>query len=146
MSTLLRFMITEKGANGVTPEFFKFAEKLSPESVVDVYGVVVKAFKPVTSTTQQEVELSARRLYCVSASHPVLPFQIEDAARRAPTEAEEKANEGKESKVITVGTDLRLDNRWVDLRTPANHAIFRLQSRIGEFYRAYFIRYASSSS
>lgn len=123
--------------NGVTPAYYKFVEKLSPESVVEVCGVVVKTLTPVASTSQQEVEISCRRLYCVSASHHVLPFQLEDAARRIPAEAKT----GAESKLITVGADLRLDNRWIDLRTPANHAIFRLQSRIGEFYRAYFIRF-----
>ena len=41
--------------------------------------------------------------------------------------------------VISVGQDIRLDNRWLDLRTPANHAIFRLQSRVCQYYRQFFL-------
>lgn len=32
----------------------------------------------------------------------------------------------------TVGQDIRLDNRFLDLRTPANQAIFRVQSAVGQ--------------
>ena len=57
----------------------------------------------------------------VSASHPVLPFQLEDAARSEADAAaadEKKAGKGgkKEAAVIRVETDTRLDNRWIDLR------------------------------
>ena len=41
--------------------------------------------------------------------------------------------------IISVGQDIRLDNRWLDLRTPANHAIFRLQSRVCQYYRQFFL-------
>ncbi|KAL6075976.1 Aspartate--tRNA ligase, cytoplasmic [Balamuthia mandrillaris] len=71
-------------------------------------------------------------------------------------ETEEKlaaANEGKESlqaeldellkkkKVLKpynkVGKDTRLDNRVLDLRTPANQAIFRIQSGVCRLFREY---------
>ena len=32
--------------------------------------------------------------------------------------------------LVTVSQDVRLDNRVVDLRTPANQAIFRVQSEV----------------
>lgn len=34
-----------------------------------------------------------------------------------------------------LGQDLRLDNRWLDLRTPANNAIMRLQSGVCQLFR-----------
>ena len=54
-----------------------------------------------------------------------LPFQLEDAARKV-----------KESeKQITVSQDIRLDNRVIDLRTPANQAIMRIKAKFGKSFR-----------
>ena len=36
---------------------------------------------------------------------------------------------------MSVGQDVRLDNRVVDLRTPANQAIFRVQSAVSQLFR-----------
>ena len=35
-----------------------------------------------------------------------------------------------------VGVDVRLDNRIIDLRVPAQNAIFRIRSAVGHYYRA----------
>ena len=37
---------------------------------------------------------------------------------------------------VRVGQDTRLDNRTLDLRTPANNAIFRLQSAVCALFRS----------
>lgn len=63
---------------------------------------------------------------CVSRA-AALPFEVTDAARSA--EAIKKAADAGEL-LATVGQDVRLDNRFVDLRTPANQAIFRVQSEV----------------
>jgi aspartyl-tRNA synthetase len=34
-----------------------------------------------------------------------------------------------------VNRDTKLDNRWIDLRTPANQAIFRVQSGVSQLFR-----------
>jgi hypothetical protein len=52
-----------------------------------------------------------------------LPFELADASR-SKVEVEEAA-EGEV--VVTVNQDTRLDTRHLDLRTPANQAIFRVQ-------------------
>ena len=39
--------------------------------------------------------------------------------------------QGRGEKMATVSRDVRLDNRVIDLRTPANQAIFRLQAAVG---------------
>jgi aspartyl-tRNA synthetase len=57
-----------------------------------------------------------------------LPLQIEDAAR-PDTDFE------KDPTLVRVGQDVRLDNRVLDLRTPANQAILRLQSATCMLYR-----------
>ena len=58
-----------------------------------------------------------------------LPFEIVDAAR---SEAEVAAAAEKGEVLSTVSQDIRLDNRVLDLRTPANQAIFKLQSAVGQ--------------
>lgn len=35
-----------------------------------------------------------------------------------------------------MAADTRLDHRWIDLRTPANQAIFRIQSAVCQYFRA----------
>ena len=39
--------------------------------------------------------------------------------------------------LVRVGQKMRLDYRWLDLRTPANQAIFRIESMIGTLFREY---------
>lgn len=46
------------------------------------------------------------------------------------TQAEVAAAAAKGESLVTVSQDVRLDNRVVDLRTPANQAIFRVQSAV----------------
>lgn len=50
----------------------------------------------------------------------------------APVQAEVAAAAEKGESLVTVSQDVRLDNRVVDLRTPANQAIFRIQSAVSQ--------------
>lgn len=72
------------------------------------------------------MELSVTSIKVVSRALP-LPFNVVDAAR---SEAEIAALELKGEPVVTVNVDTRLDNRPLDLRTPANVAIFRTQHAV----------------
>lgn len=73
-----------------------------------------------------QVELKVTAVHCVSRA-AVLPFEVVDASRSA-----EQIRRGQEAgeQWVTVNQDTRLDNRTIDLRTPANQAIFRLQSAV----------------
>merc|ERR1712038_1284688 len=77
--------------------------------------------------TKQDVELEAVKVFVVSASDPQLPLQIEDAAR--------KLTEEDEGNFARVNQDTRLDNRILDLRTPTNQAIFRLEAGVCQLFR-----------
>ena len=85
----------------------------------------------------------------MSASDPQLPLQIEDAGRRVTDD-----EEGNFAKVrlfcqnnyqkttillltcfLKVNQDTRLDNRVLDLRTPTNQAIFRLEAGVCALFR-----------
>lgn len=56
----------------------------------------------------------------------MLPFQIEDAGRRVENQEDEEkfeakpGEESKDGKPAYVGQDVRLNNRIIDLRVPAN--------------------------
>jgi aspartyl-tRNA synthetase len=150
------------GPNEPTKEFVTYCGKVTDESVVDIYGKVVKA--DVGGCTQKDVEISMIKMFVVSAAAGILPFKLEDASRYIPEDVEQKiasakaedetaaaarAASGKkedkkaakkeEDQLISVGIDLRLNNRVIDLRTPANHAIFKMQSRVGQYFREYFL-------
>ncbi|PNY02494.1 aspartate-tRNA ligase cytoplasmic-like, partial [Trifolium pratense] len=116
------------------PALVKFAAALSKESIVDVQGVVSIPPSPIKGATQQ-VEIQVRKLYCVSKA-ATLPINIEDAAR-SEFEIEEAIQAGKQ--LARVKQDTRLNFRVLDLRTPANQAIFRIQSRVGNEFRKFLL-------
>merc|ERR1719161_1992404 len=68
------------------------------------------------------VELQVKRIYCISRAS-ALPLQIEDAARP-------ESDFEKDPTLVRVGQDVRLDNRVLDLRTPANQAIPQLYKQM----------------
>ena len=117
-------------------EMIKFAGALSKETVVDVKGKVVKA--DVKSCTQGDVELAIERLYVISRADVGLPLQIDDAGRSEAeiAESEKKHAAGEvDGAYVRVGTDVRLDNRIIDMRVPAQNAIFRISSAVGHYFR-----------
>lgn len=85
-----------KADNG---ELFKWVASLPKESFVDITGTVTAAEKPVLSVSNGAVELVIESAFMVSKASPVLPFQLEDAARPdhviAAREAEIKAAEAE---------------------------------------------------
>ena len=113
----------------VSKGMVKYVSNLTKESVVDITGTVMKPEEPVASCTQTNVEITPQNIKCISRSVPVLPFQIDDAARS------ELDFEKEGETYVRVGQDTRLNHRVIDLRTPANQAIFRVQSAVCELFR-----------
>ena len=111
-------------------QLIKFAGSLALETVIDVYGTLVAA--DVKSCTQNDVEISIRKLFVVSRAPSMLPFLLEDASR---SEAEIEASQSTERPFAKVTQDVRLNNRWLDLRVPANNAIMRIKSGVTMLYR-----------
>ncbi|CAM9568315.1 unnamed protein product, partial [Hapterophycus canaliculatus] len=112
----------------------QYAEDVSKESVIDVRGTLVVTPSPVSGCTQKEVELKIEEIHVVSAADTFLPLIVADAMRPDLTPEEEEKAE-TEGKAPTVAADTRLDHRWIDLRTPANQAIFKIQSAVCQFFR-----------
>jgi len=111
----------------ISKQMIKFIAHISKESIIDVQAEVVKVSEKIESCTQQNIELHVHQVWVVSASDPQLPLQIEDAARRI--------SEEEEGNFARVNQDTRLDNRILDLRTPTNQAIFRLQAGVCALFR-----------
>ncbi|KAI8471261.1 MAG: hypothetical protein J3K34DRAFT_417622 [Monoraphidium minutum] len=109
----------------------KYACGIPKESIVDVEGVVALPGSPVESCSQKDVELQVTGIRAITRAGP-LPFEVVDAAR---SDAEVAAAAERGESLVTVSQDVRLDNRVVDLRTPANQAIFRVQSAVSQLFR-----------
>uniref|UniRef100_A0A7S1UCM0 aspartate--tRNA ligase n=1 Tax=Phaeomonas parva TaxID=124430 RepID=A0A7S1UCM0_9STRA len=129
-NTLQALFFKDKEQPEMSKRMLKYLGGLSAESVVDIYGELVSA--DVKSCSINSLELSIEKAFMVSAADAMLPFQHEDAARPL---AEVEESQGTERPFPRIGQELRLDNRWLDVRTPANNAIMRIRSGICRFYR-----------
>ena len=113
----------------ISKQFVKWAGSLNLESIVLVKGSVSAAPEPIKSATVKDVEIQIKELWLISGTPPQLPILIEDAMR---SEAEAEAQN-----LPVVNLDTRLDSRVIDLRTPTNQAIFRIQSGVCELFREF---------
>ena len=112
-------------------KMLNYLKTLTLESVIDLEGAVVGDAN-VKSCSVQSVELNINRIHAVSKARAQLPFLVEDAAR---SEAEVEASQDTDRPFPRLGQELRLDDRWMDLRAPANNAIMRIQSAICQLFR-----------
>ena len=113
----------------VSKQMVKYAGMITKESIVDVGGVVVES--NVESCSQNDVELKVKEIRCISRAAE-LPFDVTDASR---SEEEIDAAIARGEPMVRVNQDTRLDNRVIDLRTPANNAIFKIQSAVCQLFR-----------
>ncbi|KAK2187373.1 hypothetical protein NP493_168g04028 [Ridgeia piscesae] len=108
----------------ISKQMVKFTASITKESIIDVEAVVSQAAMKVESCSIQHLELFIEQIWVVSAAVPRLPLQIEDASRPAG-----------DDDLATVNQDTRLDNRVLDLRTPANQAIYRIEAGVCRLFR-----------
>ncbi|WWC62427.1 aspartate-tRNA(Asn) ligase [Kwoniella dejecticola CBS 10117] len=118
--------------NQVSKQMLKFSQLIPSESIVLVEGVIKSA--EVKSCTITDYEVGINKLF-TAVEVGELPFSIDDASR---AEADfEKAEQDENLQYSRVALPTRLDNRVMDLRTPTNQAIFRVQSAVGQLFRDY---------
>lgn len=147
LATLQACMFAFGNEGEPSVDLVKYAAKIPSESIIDIFGTIKTPDVPVESCTQKDAEIHVEKIFVVSASASLLPFQLADANRYDPLDMGQDNEENHDLTVETKGADgairvlqqARLDNRWIDLRTFANHAIFRIQSRVGQYFRQYFI-------
>jgi len=131
----------------ISSAMVKYIAALPLESVVDLHGIVSVPEVPVEKATQTNVELQIQGLFCISKASTTMPFQMEDACRPDSTkesdvgaydaDAEKAKQDAAGLDGPHVGQEIRLDYRWIDLRTPANQSIFRIESMVGQLFREY---------
>ncbi|EYU28247.1 hypothetical protein ABFS82_05G075700 [Erythranthe guttata] len=114
----------------VSSQMVKFATSLTRESIIEIEGLVSLPAQPITGATQQ-VEIQVRKLYCVDRAAPTLPFNFDDAAR-SDVDIEKALQAGEQ--LVRVNQDTRLNYRFLDIRTPTNLGIFRLQYQIQKIF------------
>ena len=78
-----------------------------------------------------QVELKVEAINVISRAD-ALPFEVIDASRG---DEEVAAAAAKGEALVTVNRDTRLDSRPIDLRTPANQAVFQIQSGVCQVQR-----------
>lgn len=127
-----------------------YLSDVTKESVIDIYAKVTKPNQDIISCTKKQ-ELSILKFFVVNRACQILPFQIEDASR--PTERDEMEDyeekkveikkedikEEEKEKQVKVLLKTKLDNRVLDLRTPAKQAIFRLSSNVCLLFREFLV-------
>eukprot|EP00026_Physarum_polycephalum_P005703 Phypoly_transcript_05738.p1 GENE.Phypoly_transcript_05738~~Phypoly_transcript_05738.p1 ORF type:complete len:579 (-),score=116.86 Phypoly_transcript_05738:173-1879(-) len=156
--------VLEKGEH-VNKAMLKFVSAIPRESIVDVTGLIRKAKVEVTTQNTIEISVQKLFVVSRSAANlPLLvedaarPQNLINEQEAEVKALEEKIqalelSEGAKSedgqkqiaelqkqriaaqKYVVVGQETRLDNRVLDLRTPANQAIFRIQSAVCTLFR-----------
>lgn len=96
---------------------------------MDIEAIVKCVSSQIESCTQKDVEIHIEKAFVISSAKPQLPLQIEDASRPIKEEVDDNILN------IKVNQDTRLDNRVLDLRTPANQAIYRVEAAICKLFR-----------
>jgi aspartyl-tRNA synthetase len=139
--------VAAESVHNVTNPMCKYIAALPAESVVDVTGIIAIPNEPIVSATQKTIEIHIVTFHCVSKVTKALPFVMEDACRPdvgKETDVglynEDDVVAPTEDGLIHVGQKMRLDYRWLDLRTPANQAIFRIESMVGTLFREYLYK------
>ena len=129
----------------------KYVEGITMESIVEVLGVCKAPKVPIEACSQSEVEVEIEEVHVVSRAQPGLPLQILDAAFPVTLEEELAEQTAQDEELpaaapaastetrtrARVSQKTRLDNRVLDLRTPANQATMRISSGVCFFFREY---------
>ena len=119
----------EVDANAISKQMVKWSSSINLESIVLVHGTVKKVDELIKSATVQDVEVHVHKIFTIQETPEQLPLLIEDASR---SDAEAEA-----LLLPVVNLDTRLDARVIDLRTPTNQAIFKIQSGVCQLFREF---------
>ena len=119
------YSIQAIGIKKLIKESFKELTKVTRESVIMISGVLKETDFDITATYYKKFEIVIENWKIISLSKE-LPFQLKDAD-----------DGGVETFRSDVLQHTRLNHRWLDLRTPVNYNIFKLQSLVCKYFREY---------
>ena len=127
--TTLQGVLTEE-EDVVSVPMIQFAEHVRVGSIVRVKGELRKPLAPVSGTSIPDVELHIREFHVIVRREESAPFSVYEAQLALANDG------GLEGKVVKIPDRTRLSNRILDLRTDLSQSIFRVQSAIGNLFRA----------
>ncbi|KAG2378712.1 hypothetical protein C9374_007860 [Naegleria lovaniensis] len=142
----LHFLILREGIHFVLATLFTtdkemihFVKKITPESIVEVFGKVCTAENEITerviSGKFKTMEIKIERIYILSLARG-LPFTVQDYMVQ-------NFKNQKTSFVKNVSTENQisntqlLDHRVISLRIPCQLAIFKIQSSVTKYFRQF---------
>lgn len=108
-------------------------DKLTSECYVEAIGLVKGVKTPVFGCTQQSIEVELFTLTILGNVIAELPFSMKDAGA---TEEEKSKN----SSICNVAYNIKLDNRFLDLRLPQTQSIVRIMDGVMFFFRDFLRR------
>jgi aspartyl-tRNA synthetase len=111
----------------ISKAFIQYCSSIPSETVVDVRGTLVRASEEISSASITSFEISMEEVHAVTRASENIPFLVEDASRRTDEDGPQ------------VNQDTRLDYRWIDARTRANQAIFRINSGVCMLFREFLL-------
>jgi aspartyl/asparaginyl-tRNA synthetase len=129
-------MVVAETPEHVSKPMIKFAINIPPESICTVFGVVKRTTEKIQSTTIQDFELQARRIYIVSKALLQLPLQPADSEGPLPLEDKDPGKEVSQVQpLVTLNT--RLNHRVLDLRAKLNHCIFLIKDGVDSLFQEF---------
>jgi len=106
---------------------FDFLKKITTESILECCGTLRKSEQEIKASSYSNFEMDLLDYKLLSLSESI-PFQVDDFHNN-PLKL--KGN---------ILPQTKLENRWLDLRSPINNSIFRVQSGISHYFRDYLLR------
>ncbi|TDL28307.1 aspartyl-tRNA synthetase [Rickenella mellea] len=128
IDTVQGLLLVEEGK--VSKQMAKWAGNIADETIVLIEGTVKQTQEAVQSATVSDVEIHISQLHIIAEPQMKLAFSVPDASRPDGMEDPEK-------QFKNILLDTRLNNRVIDLRTPTNQAIFKLQAAVSELFRQF---------
>lgn len=123
-------LIVFKNDNSIAYDQLK---DLNNEATISIIGEIVSA--EVKSCTVTNYEIKIHTISVINSSK-ILPFSLDDANETFQSDSvqdeisDTTSNNLKDKMRCNIGRQMRLDNRWLDLRIPINQHIFRLRSAL----------------
>lgn len=142
----IQAVISEGGDKQISRQMVKWCGGLNRESIVLVTGLVKKPKDPINSATISNLEIHVAKVYTIAEGPVQLPMQVKDAMRPPPIGEEAETEDQVDSQgTPIVSLKIRLDNRVLDLRTPTNQAIFKIQNGVELLFREYCLKHGFQS-
>eukprot|EP01114_Cavostelium_apophysatum_P000293 TRINITY_DN10275_c0_g1_i2.p1 TRINITY_DN10275_c0_g1~~TRINITY_DN10275_c0_g1_i2.p1 ORF type:complete len:599 (+),score=188.35 TRINITY_DN10275_c0_g1_i2:52-1797(+) len=96
--------------------------------------------RPIALLNAQETEIAAIDTQIADLEKKVVQGDESEEQKSIQKQLKELAEKKQTAKkYVSVELKTRLDHRVIDMRTPANQAIFRIQSAVGQLFREYLV-------